>query len=276
MGESLKGCLLTKNIPHHDRACALCTDCLQLSRARHHKPRGHVPAFPPASFLQGINRYEARPVLEARGFRGEWSLVPEGEPTACAGFLRRARKSSDDGEIHLAFAARFLSAVRAMTGLPTIPAPFDRFQGTIRPEWIDGNGHLNLGYTVVLFDQATDVLFDALDIGNAYRDSTRHGLFAVETHTLYERELLQGEAMRVVTTVLGADAKRLHVAHEMFPDGAPARAAMQEIMFVHVDLGTRKVTPFPPLLIASLATAAAAHAVLPRPAGIGRRVAMPA
>src|SRR5579875_1148482 len=142
---------------------------------------------------------------------------------------------------------------RAMTIETPIAAPFDRFRGAVRPEWIDGNGHLNLGYTVVLFDQATDVLFDALDIGNAYRSASGHGMFAVETHTLYERELLLGTALRVVTTVLGADAKRLHVAHEMFREDDPARAAMQEIMFLHVDLASRRVAPFSRTLAMRLA-----------------------
>ena len=44
----------------------------------------------------------------------------------------------------------------------SIPAPFDRFRGEVLPEWIDYNGHMNLAYYTVLFDQATDLLFDGL------------------------------------------------------------------------------------------------------------------
>ena len=36
-----------------------------------------------------------------------------------------------------------------------IPTPFDRFEGEVLPEWIDHNGHMNLAYYTVLFDQAT-------------------------------------------------------------------------------------------------------------------------
>ena len=32
--------------------------------------------------------------------------------------------------------------------------------GEVLPEWIDYNGHMNLAYYIVLFDQATDALFD--------------------------------------------------------------------------------------------------------------------
>ena len=41
----------------------------------------------------------------------------------------------------------------------TIPAPFDRYQGEVLPEWIDANEHMNLAYYTVLFDYATDMLF---------------------------------------------------------------------------------------------------------------------
>ncbi len=58
----------------------------------------------------------------------------------------------------------------------TIPAPYDRYQGEILPEWIDLNGHMNLAYYTVLFDCATDLLFDAIGIGREYRRATNHAL----------------------------------------------------------------------------------------------------
>lgn len=160
--------------------------------------------------------------------------------------------------------------------LPTsIPAPFERFAGEVLPEWIDYNGHMNLAYYVVLFDQATDLLFDELDLGLDYRRTTGKGTFVAETHTLYENELLVGARVRVATQIVGSDDKRLHLAHEMFEIGSDKRAAAQELMFVHVDLVARRVCPFLPELRERVATWTAAHAGLPRPAWIGRRVAMP-
>ena len=75
---------------------------------------------------------------------------------------------------------------------------------------------MNLAYYTVLFDYATDALFDAIGIGRQYKDSTGNGTFVVETHNLYERELLLGDRVRVSTQILGLDGKRLHLAHEMF------------------------------------------------------------
>jgi acyl-CoA thioester hydrolase len=157
----------------------------------------------------------------------------------------------------------------------SIPAPFERYEGEVLREWIDANEHMNLAYYTVLFDYATDVLFDAIGIGRQYKDGTGNGTFAVETHNLYERELLQGDRVRIGTQILGMDGKRLHLAHEMRMAADGQRAATQELMYLHVDLSTRRVVPFPREVRERVATAAAAHARLARPAWAGRRIAMP-
>jgi acyl-CoA thioester hydrolase len=156
-----------------------------------------------------------------------------------------------------------------------IAAPFDCYRGQVLPEWIDLNGHMNLAYYTVLFDYASDLLFDTIGIGRDYKDRTGHGTFVVETHNLYEQELLVGEQVRVVSQILAADDKRLHVGHEMFRLGDGRRAATQELMFLAIDLGQRRVAPFLPEVRDRVAAAAAAHAGLQRPDWVGRRLAMP-
>jgi acyl-CoA thioester hydrolase len=158
----------------------------------------------------------------------------------------------------------------------SIEAPFSRFQGEVLPEWIDWNGHLNLAYYVVLFDKATDLLFDALGLGLDYRRATDKGTFVVETHNRYERELLVGERVSVSTRIVAADDKRIHLAHEMFRLADGRRAATQELLFLHVDLAARRVCPFLPDPKGRIDRAAAAHAALPPPDWVGRRIAMPA
>jgi acyl-CoA thioester hydrolase len=154
-------------------------------------------------------------------------------------------------------------------------APFDRFRSEVLPAWIDYNGHMNLAYYTVLFDQATDILFDELGLGLDYRQQRKLGTFVAETHNLYERELLVGARVRVATQIIAIDEKRMHVGHEMFALEGGHRAATQELMFLHVDLAARRVSPFPPDMYARVAAAAAAHSALPRPDWAGRRIAMP-
>jgi acyl-CoA thioester hydrolase len=155
----------------------------------------------------------------------------------------------------------------------SFPAPFVDFEGEVKPEWIDSNDHMNLAYHVVLFDAATDALYEAIGLGRDYR-ATEHGTFAVETHTIYATELVLGDRARVTSQILGFDAKRLHLAHEMHRAADGALAAAQELLLLHVDLRVRKVVPWLPQVGPRLQAAAAVHAALPRPEWVGRRITL--
>jgi acyl-CoA thioester hydrolase len=157
----------------------------------------------------------------------------------------------------------------------SFPAPYEYSGGEVLPEWIDYNGHMNLAYYIVLFDQGTDALFDALDLGLDYRRTRNLGTFVAEMHTRYERELLVGERVRVTVQLLEVDDKRLYVGHEMFRLKDGLRSATLETMFLHVSLVERRVVPMPPDLKERVDAVFATHAKLPRPDWIGRRVAMP-
>ena len=153
--------------------------------------------------------------------------------------------------------------------------PVIETDSVVRPEWIDSNGHLNLAYYVVVFDHATDALYAKLGIGDAYREATGFSCFTAETHTLYEREVHNGDRLLVKSWLLGADAKRLHYFHEMFHADSGERSAVQELMALHIDMGIRRVAPFPPDVSAALQQAVAAYAPAELPKGAGRRIALP-
>jgi len=148
------------------------------------------------------------------------------------------------------------------------------YTDTVRPAWIDSNGHMNLAYYVVVFDLGTDGLYDALGIGNAYRDATGFSCFTAETHTLYEREVLAGEKLRIGTTLLGVDTKRLHYFHEMFHAEDGHRVAAQELLALHIDMRVRRVAPFPPDRLAAIQAALQVQGPV-SPRGAGRRIALP-
>jgi len=155
------------------------------------------------------------------------------------------------------------------------PTPFAKHEAVVLPEWIDRNGHMNLAYYVVIFDHATDALFDALGIGEAYSEATKASLFAVEMHTVYLQELREGERVRLRTLVLGADEKRLHFLHEMIRFSDNALAATQELLALHVDLRTRRARAFPPSAKHAIAAAVAAHQGQARAGSFGRAIALP-
>lgn len=154
------------------------------------------------------------------------------------------------------------------------PAPLALHAETVRPEWIDYNGHMNVAYYVLAFDHATDALFDHLGLGEGYRHAANASLFIAEAHVLYRRELAAGAPMRFETQLLDRDAKRLQFFHRMLHGGEGFLAATCELVAVHVDLAHRRATPFPAEAAARLEALADRHAHLRRPAEAGRAIGL--
>lgn len=154
-------------------------------------------------------------------------------------------------------------------------APFVSSAMRVEPQWIDYNGHLNMAYYHVLFDRAVDELFSLLGVGQDYLETRHASTFTAECHILYKRELTEGDVVRVTAQLIAFDEKRLHYYLEMRHASEGWLAATSENLSLHVDVGSRKVTPFPADILANLALIKAAHGMMPLPATIGRMVGMP-
>ncbi len=151
-----------------------------------------------------------------------------------------------------------------------IQAPMETLRETVRAEWTDYNGHMNLAYFILIFDLATDRFYAAFGLGEDYCRRTNHSTFAVENHTTYLAEVHENAAVRCTTQLLGFDEKRLHYFHRMYREADGALAATTELMAVHVDLGVRKVRPMPGPVQDRLGEIFVAHAGLERPPEAGR------
>jgi acyl-CoA thioester hydrolase len=155
------------------------------------------------------------------------------------------------------------------------PALFDRHAEPVRPEWIDYNGHMNVAYYVLAFDNATDTFFEAMDFGAAWRKRSGRSFFAVEGHVRYLGETKLGDTLAISTQLVGADAKRIHYFHTMRVAATGAVAATMEFLSLQVDLASRRTVPFAPDDQARIDAFVRAHAGLPLPEAAGRRVSMP-
>jgi len=144
----------------------------------------------------------------------------------------------------------------------------------VEPTWIDYNGHLNMAYYHVLFDRAVDEAFELVGLGPDYAAERKASYYVAEIHTLYRRELKAGDPVRVTLQLIGFDEKRLHYYLEIRHATEGWAAASSENLSLHVDLTTRKVTPFPDDILANLDIVRAAHARLSRPAAIGRVIGL--
>lgn len=145
---------------------------------------------------------------------------------------------------------------------------------TVRPEWVDYNGHMNVAYYVLVFDHGTDAFLDAVGLGATYRHAADKSMFVVESHVTYQAETRQGDNLKVETQVLGADGKKIHLFHRMSVDGVGETVATNEILLLHVDLSTRRATPLGGVAEAKVRGQANEDAAMAYPSEAGRAVAM--
>jgi acyl-CoA thioester hydrolase len=139
-------------------------------------------------------------------------------------------------------------------------------------DWVDYNGHMNVAYYVLIFDHATDVLMNHISLDQEHRNATGGSMFVVESHIVYEQEVMEGINVEIDTLVLDVDDKRLHLFMTMREAGSDVTAATIEMMILHVDLNTRKSAPFPIHIKQELSELKEQHASSAQPSQIGRKI----
>lgn len=124
--------------------------------------------------------------------------------------------------------------------------PLPLFKQTVRPEWIDYNGHLSEAFYVLVFGHATDAMMIEAGLDSAYRERTNCSLYTAESHVRYLDEVDDGAELTVRTRILGADAKKVRFAHEMYTGDAEGDpVATIELLGIHVDQGAGRAAPLP-------------------------------
>jgi acyl-CoA thioester hydrolase len=158
-----------------------------------------------------------------------------------------------------------------------IAAPLRLHETPVAPQWADYNGHMSESAYLLVFGDGADAFFRYFGVDEAYRASGQ-SLFTAETHLRHLREARVGDRLLLTLQVLGVDAKRLHIVHEMHGthgDGQGHLLATAEQLLLHVDTGAGRVSPFPGEIAARLAEITAAHAALPIPEYVGRVIQIP-
>ncbi len=154
-----------------------------------------------------------------------------------------------------------------------IEAPFRSSVMTVRPEWIDYNGHMNMAYYAVLFDEAADEIYPFIGFGPDYQ-KTGFTTYTAEFHICYLRELHLNDKVTVTLQLIGFDEKRIHTYQEIWHEDGWC-AATGEALGLHVDQSGPRVARMPEPIQAQLAKLRDAHASLPHPERAGRHIAIP-
>ncbi|MFC4496637.1 thioesterase family protein [Streptomyces ovatisporus] len=148
-------------------------------------------------------------------------------------------------------------------------------RAVVLPEWVDYNGHMSEAFYVLVFGHATDAMMIETGMDEPYRKRSGCSLYTAEAHVRYLRELPEGAELTVRTRVLGVDAKKARLVHEMY-EGGPgggeaAPVATTELLMIHVDQQAGRAAPFAETVrerLASLVEAApewAGRSIVPVP-----------
>lgn len=128
----------------------------------------------------------------------------------------------------------------------------------VRPEWVDHYGHMNLAYYLVAFDLATDRLWPALNLGKLFQ-ARGLGTFAVESWQAYVREVVLDTPLSADSAVLAFDVKRLLIRHRLYHAEEGWLSAENEVLYLCVDLATRRVAAWPEDVLARFAARSVAE-----------------
>lgn len=142
-------------------------------------------------------------------------------------------------------------------------------------EWIDYNGHMNLAYYVMAFDQSLDLFLDQeIGVGESLVISRKQGPFVLQNHVHYLDELLVDEQYYCRFLLLDGDAKRLHIAGSMHRADNDVTVCVMEQVLINVDHDTRRSTPYPIDIQTRITALVKVHARIPRPSQIGRPIGL--
>lgn len=151
-----------------------------------------------------------------------------------------------------------------------IDAPFRSSVMTVRPDWIDYNGHMNMAYYAVIFDEAADEIYPFIGFGPEYQ-KTGFTTYTAEFHICYLRELHLNDKVTVTLQLVDHDEKRFHTYQEIWHEDGWC-AATGEAMGLHVDQSGPSVAVMPEAIQSQLAKLQEAHNSLPFPDRVGRRI----
>ncbi|WP_193174602.1 acyl-CoA thioesterase [Oricola nitratireducens] len=144
----------------------------------------------------------------------------------------------------------------------------------VREEWLDHNGHMNVAAYLTAFDAAVCIFCTALGIGPDQIPQTNKTIFVGQANIVYRHELVRGGSVRINVQLLGLTGERAHACLSMYDDDKNVLAALNEQLFICVDLVTRRPAPLPPVARQRFQTVVDAQRHLPVPKYVGRQISL--
>lgn len=149
--------------------------------------------------------------------------------------------------------------------------PLALHEATVRPDWVDYNGHMTEHRYLQVFGDATDAFLRFIGMDQNYLARDR-SVYTVETHIRHLLEVAVEQPLSVTTQVLGLDAKRIRILHVMRHSETGDVLATAEHMLMHVDTAQGRACPLEAPLAGKVHPIWEAHRSLEKPEFSGRGI----
>lgn len=125
----------------------------------------------------------------------------------------------------------------------------------VEARFLDAMGHMNVSWYVHLFDRGVWAFFARHGLDEQYLHAAGRGMFALEGNLRYLSELREGDTLDVHTGALEVRPKTLRLLQYMVDRRKQVVAATREVVAAHIDLRTRRSSPFEPGVLTRLTAA---------------------
>ena len=115
--------------------------------------------------------------------------------------------------------------------------------GSVKEDWIDYNGHMNMAYYVQCFEESSDFLLEHMDLGYRYAIEEQKGVFVIKCEINYRKEINLHEIFIISLEELICKGKKLIVGLKML-NAINEKIADYKILNLNVDLESKKSVTF--------------------------------
>jgi YbgC/YbaW family acyl-CoA thioester hydrolase len=117
-----------------------------------------------------------------------------------------------------------------------VAAPLRLVRGTVKREWIDEYGHLNMAHYLTICDEANWAFWNWINAPQKTMEARHdHEYVIVENHVVYRAELAEGASFAIETQLTNFDDKRYVLFHRVLNADSDL-AATNEVKCLGFDL----------------------------------------
>ena len=116
----------------------------------------------------------------------------------------------------------------------------------------DINGHLNIRHYVGIASEGLDESLVAVGIPQNWPTVAGQAVFTAEHHMTYVAELRTGDRISVRVRLVGRSERAAHAVVYLLDDTHERLSYVMEEVFLHIDMESRRTTPWPDDVAAAL------------------------